>query len=226
MSNKLKKDLSNAKARLKAAQKKLSKIETSEDNQAIAEAQSKVDLEEEIIDDLEQRIQNETDNVVAIVREENGSLTNVIEDAKSIKEVINLLPLNNKSNTSKKRDLPQVSFRTEDVIYQKLKQHVKHPESNHLSTFDSLADMSRRLNLSDLNGSIYFILKRTNQQLARFLDVAKADKSELQANQKLMLRNAFINFHADTDADKIKLIEHLENLHQFIETLNLYSFED
>ena len=51
MSNKLKKDLANAKARLKAAQKKLSKIETSDDNQAIAAAQSKVDLEKEIIDD-------------------------------------------------------------------------------------------------------------------------------------------------------------------------------
>lgn len=183
----LKKDLTNAKARLKAASKKLEKLETSGDNQAIAEAQSKVDLEQEIIDDLQQRIQFETKNITAIVRKDDGSLeeiveTNpaakaeelVIEEAKSLKEVISLVPLDDEPTTSNKRksDLPQVSFRTEYPYYERLKQHVKHPESIHLSKFDSLADMSRRLNLSDLNGNIYFILRRSNQQLARFLDTA------------------------------------------------------
>lgn len=237
----LKKELTNAKARYKAASKKLEKLESSDDNQAIASAQAKVDLEQEIIDDLEKRIQSETDRVTAIVRKDEGSLeeiveTNptakseelVIEEAKSLKEVISLVPLDNEPTASnnRKSDLPQVSFRTENQYYERLKQHVKHPESDRLSKFDSLADMSRRLNLSDLNGDIYFILRRSNQQLARFLDTAQLDKSELSANDKSMLRNTFIAFNADTDADKAKLIEQLESLRQFIESLNLYRFEE
>ena len=233
----LKKELTNAKARFKAASKKLEKLEPLEDNQAIAEAQAKVDLEQELIDDLQQRIQNDTDKVVAIIREDNGNLTNVvetqpeelvIEEAKSLKEVISLVPLDDEPTTSNKRksDLPQVSFRTDNQYYERLKQHVKHPESDRLSKFDSLADMSRRLNLSDLTGDIYFILRRSNQQLARFLDTAQLDKSELSADDKSMLRNTFMAFNADTDADKAKLIQQLESLHQFIESLNLYRFED
>ena len=233
----LKKELTNAKARLKAASKKLEKLEPLEDNQAIAEAQAKVDLEQEIIDDLQQRIQNDTDKVVAIIREDNGNLTNVvetqpeelvIEEAKSLKEVISLVPLDDEPTTSNKRksDLPQVSFRTDNQYYERLKQHVKHPKSDRLSKFDSLADMSRRLNLSDLNCDIYFILRRSNQQLARFLDTAQLDKSELSADDKSMLRNTFIAFNADTDADKTKLIDSLNRLSQFIESLNLYRFEE
>ena len=236
----LKKELTNAKARLKAASKKLTKLEPLEDNQAIAEAQSKVDLEQEIIDDLEKRIQSQTDRVTAIVRKDDGSLEEIvetspaakaqeliIEEAKSLKEVISLVPLDNEPTISNKRktDLPQVSFRTEYPYYERLKQHVKHPVSDRLSKFDSLADMSRRLNLSDLNGDIYFILRRSNQQLARFLDMAQLDKSELSADDKSMLRNTFIAFNADTDADKTKLIEQLSRLRQFIESLNLYRFE-
>ena len=232
----LKKELTNAKARFKAASKKLEKLEPLEDNQALASAQAKVDLEQEIIDDLQQRIQNDTDKVVAIIREDNGNLTNVvetqpeelvIEEAKSLKEVISLVPLDDEPTTSNKRksDLPQVSFRTENQYYERLKQHVKYPESDRLSKFDSLADMSRRLNLSDLNGDIYFILRRSNQQLARFLDTAQLNKSELSADDKSMLRNTFMAFNADTDVDKAKLIEQLESLHQFIESLNLYRFE-
>ena len=225
MSNKqLKRDLSNAKARLKAAQKKLSKIETSEDNQAIAEAQAKVDLEHEVIDDIEKRIQSETNNVTGIVRNEDGSLREVTDAA--VDDAVTEDSKVTSNSKKRKRDLPQVSFRIEQERYQDLKRHYQSPDNYHLSTFDNLADMTRTLNLADLDCDIHFILKRTHQQLARFLDVAKADKSELQNSQKQMLRNAFINFHADTDADKIKLIEHLENLHQFIETLNLYSFED
>ena len=110
--------------------------------------------------------------------------------------------------------------------YERLKQHVKYPESDRLSKFDSLADMSRRLNLSDLNGDIYFILRRSNQQLARFLDTAQLDKSELSADDKSMLRNTFIAFNADTDADKAKLIDSLKSLRQFIESLDLYRFEN
>ena len=239
----LKKELTNAKARLKAASKKLEKLESSEDNQAIASAQAKVDLEQEIIDDLQQRLLSETENVTAIVRKDDGSLEEivetettsvakseelVIEEAKSLKEVISLVPLDDESTTSSKRksDLPQVSFRTENQYYERLKQHVKYPESDRLSKFDSLADMSRRLNLSDLNGDIYFILRRSNQQLARFLDIAQLDKSELSANDKSMLRNTFIAFNADTDADKAKLIDSLKSLRQFIKSLNLYRFED
>ena len=233
----LKKELTNAKARFKAASKKLEKLEPLEDNQAIAEAQAKVDLEQEIIDDLQQRIQNDTDKVVAIIREDNGNLTNVvetqpeelvIEEAKSLKEVISLVPLDDEPTTSNKRksDLPQVSFRTDNQYYERLKQHVKYPESDRLSKFDSLADMSRRLNLSDLNGDIYFILRRSNQQLARFLDTAQLDKSELSANDRSMLRNTFMAFNADTDADKAKLIDSLKSLRQFIESLDLYRFEN
>lgn len=136
----LKKELTNAKARHKAASKKLEKLEPLEDNQLIAEAQVKVDLEQEIIDDLQQRI-NDTDKVVAIIREDNGNLTNVvetqpeelvIEEAKSLKEVISLVPLDDEPTTSNKRksDLPQVSFRTENQYYERLKQHVKHAESD------------------------------------------------------------------------------------------------
>lgn len=97
--------------------------------------------------------------------------------------MISLVPLDNEPTASNKRksDLPQVSFRTEYLYYERLKQHVKYPVSDRLSKFDSLADMSRRLNLSDLNGDIYFILRRSNQQLARFLDTAQSDKSELSA---------------------------------------------
>ena len=239
----LKKELTNAKARFKAASKKLAKLESSGDNQLIAEAQSKVDLEQEIIDDLQKRLLSETDNVTAIVRKDDGSLEEivetkttsvakseelVIEEAKSLKEVISLVPLNDEPATSNKRksDLPQVSFRTENQYYERLKQHVQHPESDRLSKFDSLADMSRRLNLSDLSGDIYFILRRSNQQLSRFLDTAQSDKSELSADDRLMLRNTFIAFNADTDADKTKLIEQLESLRQFIESLNLYRFKD
>lgn len=234
----LKKELTNAKARYKAASKKLTKLESSGDNQLIAEAQSKVDLEQEIIDDLEKRIQSETENVTAIVRKDDGSLEEivetetkaeelVIEDAKSLKEVISLVPLDNEPTASKNRksDLPQVSFRTEDKYYERLKHHVKHPQSDRLSKFDSLADMSRRLNLSDLNGDIYFILRRSNQQLARFLDTAQSNKLELSADDKLMLRNTFMAFNADSDADKAKLIDSLDRLRQFIESLELYRFE-
>ena len=237
----LKKELTNAKARYKAASKKLEKLESSEDNQAIASAQAKVDLEQEIIDDIQQRLQSETDNVTAIVRKDDGSLEEIvennptdkseeliIEEAKSLKEVISLVSLDNELTALSKRksDLPQVSFRTEDKYYERLKQHVKHPESDRLSKFDSLADMSRRLNLSDLNCDIYFILRRSNQQLARFLDTAQLDKLELSADDKSMLRNTFMAFNADTDADKAKLIDSLNRLSQFIKSLDLYRFTE
>lgn len=216
MSN-LKKDLYNAKARLKAAQKKLSKLESSNDNQAIAIAQSKVDLEREIIEDIEKRLL-EPDNVTAIVRNEDGSLKEIVED-----NVANNAPSNSKK---RKRDLPQISFRTEEERYQDLKLHYQNPASHHLSSFDNLADMTRTLNLADLAGDIHFIIKRTHQQLARFIDAAQSDKSVLSESEKQMLRNTFINFYADSDADRTKLIEKLENLHQFIKSLDLYRFEE
>ena len=77
MLNKLKKDLTNAKARFKAAQKKMAKLENSEDNQAIAEAQTKLDKEQEIIDSLEKQLatREAVDN----------------EEPKSFKEIIALV---------------------------------------------------------------------------------------------------------------------------------------
>ncbi len=217
MSNRLKKDLANAKARLKAASKKLTKLESSNDNQAIAIAQSKVDLEREIIEDIEKHLL-EPDNVTAIVRNEDGSLKEIVED-----NVTNNAPLNPKK---RKRDLPQVSFRIEEERFYNLKRHYQNPASHHLSSFDNLADMTRTLNLADLEGDIHFIIKRTHQQLARFIDAAQSDKSVLSKSEKQMLRNTFINFYADRDVDQTKLIEKLENLHQFIKSLDLYRFEE
>ncbi|MGV2831322.1 hypothetical protein [Myxosarcina sp. GI1(2024)] len=210
MSNRLQKDLANAKARLKAALNKLEKLESSDDNQAIAAAQSKVDLEREIIEDIEKRLQNETKNFTAIVRQEDGSLDEIAED--------NAPPISKK----RKRDLPQVSFRTDEEYYERLKIHYQNPVSSHLSTFDNLADMTRKLNLADLKGDIYFGIERTNQQLARFLEAIKSDKSLLPSSEKLMLRNTFIKFQADSDAEKAKLVEKIESLHQFIKSLELY----
>ena len=82
--------------------------------------------------------------------------------------------------------------------------------------------MTRKLNLADLNGDIYFIIERTNQQLARFLEASQSEQANLPASEKLMLRNTFIKFRADSDAEKVKLIEKIESLHQFIESLELY----
>ena len=218
--SRLRKDLSNAKARFKAAQKKMKKLENSDDNQTMAEAQAKLDKEQEIIDSLEKQL---------ATRETVNN-----EEPKSFKEIIALVNTeetdfedsrSNSSNKRKSKDNPQVSFRTDEAIYQRLKEHIKHPDSKHLKPYLSMADMSRTLNLADLEGNIHFIIKRTQQQLARFLDAAK-DKSELQVSEKQMLRNTFINFHADRDDDKTKLIEKLENLHQFIESLDLYGFEE
>ena len=121
----------------------------------------------------------QSDRVTAIVRKDDGSLEEIvetetlpaakseeliIEEAKSLKEVISLVPPDDEPTASNKRksDLPQVSFRTENQYYERLKQHDKHPERDRLSKFDLLADMSRRLNLSDLSGDIYFILRRNN----------------------------------------------------------------
>lgn len=82
--------------------------------------------------------------------------------------------------------------------------------------------MTRKLNLADLKGDIYFGIERTNQQLARFLEAIKSDKSLLPSSEKLMLRNTFIKFQADSDAEKAKLVEKIESLHQFIKSLELY----
>ena len=222
MSNRLQKDLANAKARLKAALSKLEKLESSDDNQAVAAAQSKADLEREVIEDIEKRLQAETKNVTAIVKQEDRRS----DDIKIAEDNVssNIETLNNAPSILKrrKRDLPQVSFRTDEEYYERLKQHYQNPVSQHLSTFDNLADMTRKLNLADLKGDIYFSIERTNQQLARFLEASKSDKLVLPASEKLMLRNTFIKFQADSDAEKLKLIEKIESLHQFIESLEIY----
>ena len=149
MSNEqLKKDLTNAKARFKAAQKKIAKLESGGDNQAIAEAQTKLDKEQEIIDSIEKQLATRK--------------TIDYDEPKNIKEVIALVNIqepdyeNARSNKRKSKDNPQVSFRTDEVIYQRLKEHIKHPASKHLKPYLSMADMSRTLNLSDLYCDLYF----------------------------------------------------------------------
>ena len=107
-SKQLKKDLTNAKARFKAASKKLEKLESSGDNQAIAEAQTKLDKEQEIIDSIEKQLatREAVDN----------------EEPKSFKEIIALVnteePDDEESSRSTRRskDNPQVSFRPDEVI--------------------------------------------------------------------------------------------------------------
>lgn len=108
--SRLQKDLTNAKARFKAAQKRMAKLENSGDNQAIAEAQTKLDKEQEIIDSIEKQLAT--------------AETIDYDEPKSIKEVIALVNIqepdyeNARSNKRKSKDNPQVSFRTDEVIYQ------------------------------------------------------------------------------------------------------------
>lgn len=57
------------------------------------------------------------------------------EEPKSFKEIIALANTeeldyeNVRSNKRRSKDNPQVSFRTDEVIYQRLKDHIKHPAS-------------------------------------------------------------------------------------------------
>lgn len=211
MSNKqLQKDLINAKARFKAASKKLSKLENSEDNQAIAEAQTKLDKEQEIIDSIEKKLatRETVDN----------------EEPKSFKEIIALVnteetDYESSGSTRRSKDNPQVSFRTDEVIYQRLKDHIKHPASKHLKPYLSMADMSRTLNLSDLYCDLYFIIHRTKQQLARFIELATKDPSELTMEDKEILRSQYRSYYADTDEEKAQLVKTMQQLHDYINSL-------
>ena len=213
------KELTNAKARLRAALKKLKKIENSGDVQAIAEAQSKVDFEQKSIDELESITVIEGEDEIA--EPPNALPTNKTSD----NEEINILV--QKSPKKRKNDLPQVSFRIDDERYQLLKQHVKHPVSSHLSSFESLADMTRSLNLADLEGDIHFIIKRTHQQLARFLEAAQAENSSnLPASERSMLKMQFFAYNANTDEEKAELIEKIKSIYEHIEAVNLYEFID
>ena len=209
-SKQLKKDLANAKARFKAAQKKLAKLENSEDNQAISEAQTKLDKEQEIIDSIEKQLatRETVDN----------------EEPKSFQEIIALVnteetDLEDSRSTRRSKDNPQVSFRTDEVIYQRLKEHIKHPASKHLKPYLSMADMSRTLNLSDLYCDLYFIIHRTKQQLARFLELSRKDPSELTMEDKEILRSQYINYYADTDDEKALLVKTMQDLHDYINSL-------
>ena len=208
--SRLQKDLTNAKARFKAAQKKLAKLESSGDNQAIAEAQTKLDKEQEIIDSIEKQLAT--------------GETIVYNEPKSIKEVIALVntqepDYEDSRSTRKSKDNPQVSFRTDEVIYQRLKEHIKHPTSKHLKPYLSMADMSRTLNLSDLYCDLYFIIHRTKQQLARFIELGTKDPSELSAEDKEILRSQYTSYYADTDEEKAQLIETMQQLHDYINSL-------
>ena len=206
--SRLQKDLTNAKARFKAASKKLEKLESSGDNQAIAEAQVKLDKEQEIIDNLEKQL---------ATRETAND-----EEPKSFKEIIALANTeeldyeNARSNKRKSKDNPQVSFRTDEVIYDRLKQHIKHPDSKHLKPYLSMADMSRTLNLSDLYCDLYFIIHRTKQQLARFIELATKTPSELTMEDKEILRSQYRNYYADTDEEKAQLVKTMQELHDYI----------
>ena len=209
--SRLQKDLTNAKARFKAAQKKMAKLENSEDNQAIAEAQTKLDKEQEMIDSIEKQL---------ATREAVNN-----EEPKSFKEIIALVnteePDNEESRSNKRRskDNPQVSFRTDEVIYQRLKEHIKNPDSKHLKPYLSMADMSRTLNLSDLYCDLYFIIHRTKQQLARFIELARKDPSELSVEDKEILRSQYRNYYAVTDEEKAQLVKTMQDLHDYINSL-------
>ena len=211
MLNKLKKHLTNAKARFKAAQKKMAKLENSEDNQAIAEAQTKLDKEQEIIDSLGKQLatREAVDN----------------EEPKSFKEIIALVKTeetdleDSSRSTRRSKDNPQVSFRTDEVIYQRLKEHIKQPDSKHLKPYLSMADMSRTLNLSDLYCDLYFIIHRTKQQLARFIELSRKDPSELTMEDKEILRSQYRNYYADTDEEKAQLVKTMQDLHDYINSL-------
>ena len=207
-SKQLKKDLTNAKARFKAASKKLEKLEPLGDNQAIAEAQTKLDKEQEIIDSIEKHLatRETVDN--------EG-------EPKSFKEIIALVKTEepddeSSHSTRRSKDNPQVSFRTDEVIYQRLKEHIKHPASKHLKPYLSMADMSRTLNLSDLYCDLYFIIHRTKQQLARFIELATKDPSELTMEDKEILRSQYRNYYADTDEEKAQLVKTMQELHDYI----------
>ena len=209
--SRLQKDLTNAKARFKAAQKKIAKLENSEDNQAIAEAQTKLDKEQEIIDNLKKQL---------ATRE-----TVDYEEPKSFKEIIALVNTeepdyeDSRVNKRKSKDNPQVSFRTDEVIYDRLKEHIKYPTSKHLKPYLSMADMSRTLNLSDLYCDLYFIIHRTKQQLARFLELARKDPSDLTMEDKEILRSQYRNYYADTDEEKAQLVKTMQDLHDYINSL-------
>ena len=206
--SRLQKDLTNAKARFKAASKKIEKLESSGDNQAIADAQIKLDKEQEIIDSIEKQLatREAVDN----------------EEPKSFKEIIALVNTeetdleDSSRSTRRSKDNPQVSFRTDEVIYQRLKEHIKHPASKHLKPYLSMADMSRTLNLSDLYCDLYFIIHRTKQQLARFIELARKDPSELAMEDKEILRSQYRSYYADTDEEKAQLIKTMQELHDYI----------
>ena len=205
--NKLKKDLTNAKARYKAASKKLEKLESSGDNLAIAEAQTKLDKEQEMIDSIEKQL---------ATREAVNN-----EEPKSFKEIIALVnteetDFEDTRSTRRSKDNPQVSFRTDEVIYDRLKEHIKHPASKHLKPYLSMADMSRTLNLSDLYCDLYFIIHQTKQQLARFIELARKDPSELSVEDKEILRSQYRSYYADTDEEKAQLVKTMQELHDYI----------
>ena len=209
-SKQLKKDLTNAKARFKAASKRLEKLEPLGNNQSIAEAQTKLDKEQEIIDSLEKQLatREAVDN----------------EKPKSFKEIIALVKteetdFEDSGSTRRSKDNPQVSFRTDEVIYQRLKEHIKHPNSKHLKPYLSMADMSRTLNLSDLYCDLYFIIHRTKQQLARFIELSRKDPSELTMEDKEILRSQYRNYYADTDEEKAQLVKTMQDLHDYINSL-------
>ena len=79
-----------------------------------------------------------------------------------------------------------------------------------------MADMSRTLNLSDLYCDLYFIIHRTKQQLARFLELARKDPSELSVEDKEILRSQYRNYYADTDEEKAQLVKTMQELHDYI----------
>ena len=122
-------------------------------------------------------------------------------------------------STRRSKDNPQVSFRTDEVIYQRLKEHIKNPASKHLKPYLSMADMSRTLNLSDLYCDLFFVIDRTKQQLARFIELATKDPSELTMEDKEILRSQYRNYYADTDEEKAQLIRTMQDLHDYINSL-------
>ena len=82
-----------------------------------------------------------------------------------------------------------------------------------------MADMSRTLNLSDLYCDFYFIIHRTKQQLARFIELSRKDPSELTMEDKEILRSQYRSYYADTDEEKAQLVKTMQDLHDYINSL-------
>jgi benzoyl-CoA reductase/2-hydroxyglutaryl-CoA dehydratase subunit BcrC/BadD/HgdB len=66
---------------------------------------------------------------------------------------------------------------------------------------------------------MFFIIHRTKQQLARFIELATKDPSELTMEDKEILRSQYTSYYADTDEEKLQLVQTMQQLHDYINSL-------